>query len=131
MSSGTRVSLSELGGAISKELTLWDKEINEKIDDLAKSSMKQLVADTKATAPVGKRHKHYKDSIKSKSEKTARATTYTWYVDGPDYRLSHLLENGHASRNGGRVEGTHFIKKATDPILEQYVKAVEEVLQNG
>ena len=129
--SGKTIAVSELGDAISKELTIWDKEINEKIDDLAKQSMKQLVADTKATAPVGKRKKHYKDSIKSKGQKTARATTYTWYVDGPDYRLSHLLENGHALRNGGRVEGTHFIKKATDPILDKYVKAVEEVLKNG
>ena len=129
--SGKTIDVSELGDAISKELTIWDKEINEKIDDLAKASMKQLVKDTKATAPVGNRKKHYKDSIKSKSEKTSRATKYTWYVDGPDYRLSHLLENGHALRNGGRVEGTHFIEKASDPILEQYVKAVEEVLTNG
>ena len=129
--SGTRIAVSELGGAISEELWLWDKKINEVIDDLAKQSVAQLVKDTKATAPVGKRKKHYKDSIKSKGRKTTRATTYTWYVDGPDYRLSHLLEYGHALRNGGRVEGTHFIKKASDPILEKYVKAVEEVLQNG
>lgn len=129
--SGKTIDVSNLGDAISEELTIWDKEINEKIDDLAKQSMKQLVADTKATAPVGNRKKHYKDSIKSRGEKTTRATTYTWYVDGPDYRLSHLLENGHALRNGGRVEGTHFIKKASDPILEKYVKAVEEVLTNG
>lgn len=128
---GTRVAVSELGGVISEELWLWDKEINEKIDDLAKQSAAQLVKDTKATAPVGNRKKHYKDSIKSRAKKTTRATTYTWYVDGPDYRLSHLLENGHALRNGGRVEGTHFIKKATDPILDKYIKAVEEVLTNG
>lgn len=94
--------------------------------------MDQLVKDTKATAPVGKRQKHYRDSIKSK--KTAendRAVEYTWYVDGSDYRLSHLLENGHALRNGGRVEGTHFIKNASDPILLQYIQAVEEVCRNG
>ncbi len=131
MSSGTKIDVSKLGDAISEELTLWDRKILEEIDDLAKKSVTQLVQDTKATAPVGNRKKHYKDSIKSKGQKTARATTYIWYVDGPDYRLSHLLENGHALRNGGRVEGTHFIKKATDPILDEYVKAVEEVLKNG
>lgn len=94
--------------------------------------MDQLVKDTKATAPVGTRKKHYRDSIKGKkTDENDRSVTYTWYVDGPDYRLSHLLENGHALRNGGRVEGTHFIKNASDPILEQYIKAVEEVITNG
>jgi hypothetical protein len=94
--------------------------------------MSRLVKNTKATAPVGKRKKHYRDSIKSKkTNESDRNITYTWYVNGPDYRLSHLLEDGHALRNGGRVEGTHFIQKATDPILEQYLKAVEEVIKNG
>ena len=94
--------------------------------------MDQLVKDTKATAPVGKRQKHYRDSIKSrKTKEDYKAVEYTWYVDGADYRLSHLLENGHALRNGGRVEGTHFIKNASDPILLQYIQAVEEVCRNG
>ena len=94
--------------------------------------MDHLVKDTKATAPVGKRDKHYRDSIKSrKTRENDRTVEYTWYVEGPDYRLSHLLENGHALRNGGRVEGTHFIKNASDPILLQYIQAVEEVIKNG
>jgi hypothetical protein len=94
--------------------------------------MDQLVKDTKTTAPVGNRKKHYRDSIKGKkTSDDDRSVTYTWYVDGPDYRLSHLLENGHVLRDGGRVEGTHFIKNASDPILEKYIKAVEEVVKNG
>lgn len=129
--SKTRFAVSELSEAISDYMRVWDQDINEAIDAKAKENMTELVKKTKATAPVGRRQKHYRDSIKSKSKKSSRLTVYTWYVDGPDYRLSHLLENGHALRNGGRVEGTHFIKKAADPILEQYVKDVEEILKNG
>ena len=126
--SKTRVSISELPDAVTEFLKVWDSGVNEAIDKKAKESVKQLVKVTKATAPVGHRHKHYRDSIKSKGHKSTRVTTYTWYVDGPDYRLSHLLENGHATRNGGRTKATHFIKKASDPILEQYVKDIEEIL---
>lgn len=111
---------------------MYGQNVIDGVKIKAKQSMDQLVKDTKATAPVGKRKKHYRDSIKSKkTSENDRSVTYTWYVDGPDYRLSHLLENGHALRNGGRVEGTHFIKNASDPILEQYIKAVEEVIKNG
>lgn len=126
------ISIDHLGEEINKELTIYSENVIDGIKKETKKSMSQLVEDTKATAPVGKRQKHYRDSIKGKkTEESDRSVSYTWYVDGSDYRLSHLLEKGHALRNGGRVEGTHFIQKATDPIIEQYLKAVEEVIKNG
>lgn len=126
------ISIDQLNEAINKELTLYSQNVIDGIKKEAKNSIKQLVEQTKSTAPVGKRQKHYRDSIKSKKlSENSRAVSYLWYVNGPDYRLSHLLEDGHALRNGERVEGTHFIQKATDPILEQYLKAVEEVIKNG
>lgn len=126
------VSVGQLSEAISKELTIYGRNVIDGVKKQAKKSMDQLVKDTKATAPVGKRKKHYRDSIKSrKVSENDRSVSYLWYVEGSDYRLSHLLENGHALRNGGRVEGTHFIKNASDPILLQYIQAVEEVIKNG
>lgn len=122
----------DLGDAIQRELTLYSREVTEKLKSEAKSHMEQLVKETKRTAPVGNRQKHYKDHIKSKkTSENDRGTTYTWYVEGPDYRLSHLLENGHALRDGGRVEGTHFIQKASDPIIADFVEKVEEAIRNG
>ena len=128
----TVISIDRLTEAVQTELNIYGQNIIDGIKIKAKQSMDQLVKDTKATAPVANRKKHYRDSIKGKkTSEDDRSVSYTWYVDGPDYRLSHLLENGHALRNGGRVEGTHFIKNASDPILEQYIKAVEEVIKNG
>lgn len=126
------IGIGELGDAIERELTLYNNNVIEGIKNEAKRSVKQLVKDTKATAPVGNRQKHYRDSISSKKTmETDRAVEYTWYVKGSDYRLSHLLEDGHALRDGGRTRGTHFIERATDPILEEYLKAVEEIIENG
>lgn len=126
------VGIDQLSEAIANELTLYHDNIIAGIKKEAKSHMSKLVKETKATAPVGKRSRHYKDSITSKKlSEDSRSVVQVWYVKGSDYRLSHLLEKGHATRNGGRTRGTHFIQNATDPILESYVKAVEEVIKNG
>lgn len=126
------ISIGDLGEVIAQELTIYSNNVTEGIKKEAKSKMSQLVKQTKATAPVGNRTRHYKDSIKSKKvSEDYRSVSYVWYVAGSNYRLSHLLEDGHALRDGGRVEGTHFIAKASDPILKEYLKAVEEVIKNG
>jgi len=122
----------DLVGAINRELTIYSREITDTIKNEAKSHMTELVKETKRTAPVGNRQKHYRDNIRSKkTSESDREVSYTWYVEGSDYRLSHLLENGHALRNGDRVEGTHFIEKASEPILADFEKKVEEAIRNG
>lgn len=126
------ITFDKLGDAVADALSLYGDTVINGVKKEAKKSMSRLVKETKATAPVGRRRKHYRDSITSKKlEETGRTVSYLWYVKGSDYRLSHLLENGHALHWGGRVEGTHFIQKASDPILEQYYHAVEEVIKNG
>ena len=125
-------SLDKLSEAISRELTIYGQNVIDGVKAEAKKSMARLVKQTRATAPVGERKEHYRDSITSRKEsEDNRSVTYRWYVKGSDYRLSHLLENGHALRNGGRTTGTHFIQNASEPILADYEKAIEEVIQNG
>lgn len=124
------IKIGDLTQAVEKELTLYSESVRNSVTKEAKESMDRLVKKTKETAPVGHRQKHYRDSITSKkTHEDKKGVTYTWYVKGSDYRLSHLLENGHALRDGGRTEGTHFIQKASEPILAEFEQKVEEAIK--
>lgn len=127
-----KVGIDQVADAVNQELQLYEKGVNQAIRKQTDKSMRQLVQETKATAPVGHRKKHYRDSITSKVSK-ASINHYErqWYVRGSDYRLSHLLNNGHQLRNGGRYPGTQFIKKAEVSVVEDYERAIKEILQNG
>lgn len=126
------IQIDELNDAIANALEEYNESVIAGLKTNTKKAMKDLVANTKVTAPVGKRDKHYRDHITSRilSESTF-GITMLWYVSGSDYRLSHLLNNGHALRDGGRYPGTNFIGKSVDHILPWYLNAIEEVLKRG
>lgn len=126
------IKVDELNAAIMESLENYNQAAVKGLKKTTTRAMKDLVANTKATAPVGKRSKHYRDSITSRTEsETQYGISKLWYVKGSDYRLSHLLNNGHALRDGGRYPGTNFIGKAVDAIIPWYVAQIEEVLKNG
>lgn len=124
------VSADELSEAIGGLLDDYNREVIEATKVEAKKHMTKLVKETKNTAP--KKTGKYKRAITSRKEwENPLGVEYIWYVKAPHYRLSHLLEYGHAKRNGGRTKAFHFIKNATDPVVDSYVKAVEEAIKNG
>ena len=126
------IHIDELNEAIKNALDDYNENIVTGLKKNTTKAMKDLVDNTRATAPVGNRNKHYRDNIASKTvSETQYGITKLWYVRGSDYRLSHLLNNGHALRDGGRYPGTNFIGKAVDHILPFYLNAVEEVIKNG
>lgn len=137
MSNNIKISANEIASAIETELKVYHSDVTKAIKEQTKNSMSDLVKMTKSSAPRSKNgKKHYFSSIKQK--KTAESefdVTYTWYVEAPNYRLSHLIEKGHKTRrirNGkARTVGYHFIANATDTVQSDYVRKVEEILKNG
>lgn len=126
------VNIDNLNEAIINSLEEYNLNATEDIKKLTNEAMNELVKDTKKTAPVGKRRKHYKSNITSKKlSESQYGISKLWYVKGSDYRLTHLLNNGHALRNGGRYPGTNFLGKAVDKIVPEFIDKVEEVIKNG
>lgn len=117
----------DLGLAISQDLRIYQENVLERIDKAGDEAMKKLVKLTKATAP--KRTGGFKRSISSKVlEKGPRGIKRVWYVKDPDHRLTHLLVDGHATKDGGRTKANPFLQNAVDAVLPEYEKAVEEAV---
>lgn len=123
------IKLEDLGGAIAKELTLYGKEVQERVNKAGRKAIKELERKTKDTAPYDAKryHKHYADMIATKTEKTRTGDeTHIWHVKPPGHRLTHLLVDGHETRDGGRTKGDPFLQNALDDVLPDYEKEVEE-----
>ena len=120
-------------------LTIYNEDINEKLREITKESMKKLVKETKATAPKGRRKGQYKRKIAADYTGTKRSSrglkgqdvNAIWYVKAPDYRLTHLLVHGHATKDGGRTRANPFLQNAVDKVIPEYEAKVEEALKDG
>lgn len=125
------IKLDTLSKAIADELKLYGAEVTEGIKKKNDECMKQFVKDTKKDAPQGKRKKFYKHITSKTTVNKPNRKVNTWYVKDPEYRLTHLIKNGHAKRNGGRTKAQDFITNNYEKMERDYEEGVKEVIQNG
>lgn len=126
------VKLEGLGSAIAKELTLYSKDVQDKVNKAGRKAIKELERKTKDTAPFDAQayHRHYVDLIATKTEPARTGDeTHIWYVKPPGHRLTHLLANGHDTKDGGRTRADPFLADALADVLPDYEKEVEEAVK--
>ena len=126
---GTTIPIDKLADTVSEMLTDYA--------DMASDEMKKAVKDAGNTvkkaigegAPVntGKYAKSW--SVKNTKE-NAHALEVTVYSRNR-YQLAHLLEHGHAKRNGGRTRAIPHIAPAEQKGIEQLEREITRRLQNG
>lgn len=119
------------GDIIGPELEKYHKKVTDGVNEASKRAADKLTKKLKATAP--KNTGKYARSIghTSRTSPATGSTTYTVGAKGKQGRLTHLLANGHATRDGGRTKGNPFMKNAVNEVLPEYEKEVKQVIERG
>lgn len=123
-----KVSIDEMDQAINEQLKKYAGSITEDMKDSLRESAKEIRKDISRNSPV--RTGRYKKSwsVKKIAE---NSTSLELVVHSKNrYQLTHLLEHGHALRNGGRVEGKPHIQPAEESGKKKLVESLKEKIQH-
>jgi hypothetical protein len=120
-----QIKINGLADAIMKELEQYAEVTTESVKQGTKKVTQDAVNELKATSP--KKSGDYAKSWKSKvTSQNSHSINYVIYAGDGQYRLTHLLEKGHAKRGGGRVQAQPHIapveKLCVDKLMEEMKK---------
>lgn len=126
-----KITLENLGKEIDKIFEEYKGDVESNLDEITKKVGKKgaqaLKNESLAAFPDSRKHKkRYGNTWTSKAEKQRLYTTVTIYSSQPG--LPHLLEYGHASRNGGRVKGREHISGVEESLILEFEREVESKL---
>lgn len=124
------INIDQLAAEIAKGLKDFSQEVVEMVDVSSEKISKEAVKQLKASSP--KKYGKYAKAWKIKTEGSfGQPKNRIVHVKKPHYRLTHLLEYGHALRSGGRAEAQPHIKPAEDMVIKEFQKEVREAIERG
>lgn len=121
------ISVGEFGSALDDILSEYMESTTDALNALTDTTAETLRKRLSDTSPVGARKKMRRSF--RKDVKIVGGISKICTVHSSEYRLLHLVENGHLTRDGiTRTKAAGFIKKAVDEIIPEYEKAVEKAV---
>lgn len=116
-------NINTAGAAIAEALAEYDQEIADATKRITDEVAKEAVDALKKSSPklTGSYRKGWRKKAAYTDKRTKRNTVY----NETDFQLTHLLEYGHASRNGGRVRAIQHIA----PVEQAAIEALQERIE--
>lgn len=126
----------QLAEAVERGLREYSEDVAAGVKKAVVDEGKQCVKDIRVnidSAGFEQRTGDYRKSWKSKkTEETASTIHVSVYAGSGQYRLTHLLEKGHAKVNGrGRTRAFEHIKPADDAVSERLIKKCKSIVKGG
>lgn len=133
------IKFDQLSKELHKYLTEYNEDINEEVRSTATNIAREALGEVKAKSPVSKKdvwlrgHEKHAAGSYQKGWTISTQTSHDKYVkkiwNKTDYRLTHLLEFGHATRNGGRTTPIPHIRGTEKKYLEKFEKQLEQEIK--
>lgn len=128
------VSPEDLARLIADDLQAYADGINEAIEETIDAVAKEALQAIKDSPDIQhlKRFGYYKE-FNVRDIYKARGKNKGYYklvISNNEYRLTHLLENGHATRNGGRTRAfKHWAngQSVAETLPERIVEGIKNV----
>lgn len=113
---------------VMKYLTEYREDIQEEVEEVTDKVTKEARDELKQTSPRGARKRYCKGwSVKLQKKHKLRYEKVIW--NKTDYQLTHLLEFGHATRNGGRTRAIPHIRPVEEKYNQKFIDLVEEKIR--
>lgn len=126
------ISIDDLAAEVNDLLQEYGAKVYDQVvvasDEIAKETVKELrETSPKDSGAYAKAWRH------SKADGVIPGLSYgrVVHVRSPHYRLTHLLEYGHALRQGGRAAARPHIKKAEQNAITKFVHRLTEGIKNA
>lgn len=104
-----------------------DEDVIETVEEITKKAKEEL----KQTSPKGKgaRATPYHEGWAVKLSKRRTGVYHKVIWNKTNYQLTHLLEFGHATRNGGRTSAIPHIRPVEEKYNVEFVDKLEQKIR--
>lgn len=121
------IEAAELSKAVNKVLREYGEDCREVVEDTAKEVAENAKKRLRAESPKSPKGGNYAKGWQVQEEASRLGKTYIIHNKKPG--LPHLLENGHATRNGtGWVNGITHIAPVEQDAVEEFQEKLADRL---
>lgn len=120
------VQVDKLAEAIGEQLSAYAKHTTDEVKQIVLDVAKDVKEDITATAPYRKGKYAKSWAVKKVGENSTRMQVVVH--SKKQYQLTHLLEFGHAKRNGGRTRAFPHIAPAEQRGIQNLEEKITEML---
>lgn len=121
----SKVNINGISKEFAKILSDYKEEVEEGISIAGDKVAKKTVSNLRKNSPKRKKN----GGAYAKGWRVSTIKGKRIIHNKTKYQLTHLLENGHAKVNGGKVDGIPHIKPAEEEAIKEYVSEVKKAIK--